>query len=341
MSITLRRATREDTAAIAALLGQSYDANPKADPAVLEWQYWDNPYGPARSWVAQSAGELVGHWAAVPVPVLVAGRAVAAAKGVDIATHPAHRRHGVFRQVARALLDDCRGQVEVLLTHPNPNSAGAVGAAGARLVGTARAHVRPLEDAFLARRAHLPHVLVGLARRTAFPDRKPAEEPARTRGPAEDLDDLWERVARSRPTGIVRDLAWWRWRYQQRPGAAYDYVEVRRDGTLSGAAVCTVQERYGGRFALVLEFIADDRPAARGLVHGLSVLGRARGAAGLVAVALPGGAQAATLRAAGLRRLPRLLEPQPLRVMVAVPGGDPEGVASLAWSMSWGDLDHL
>ena len=56
----VRRATPDDAEAVAALIGEVFPANPKADPAVLRWQYWDNPFGAPSSWVVEDAGRLVG-----------------------------------------------------------------------------------------------------------------------------------------------------------------------------------------------------------------------------------------------------------------------------------------
>lgn len=339
--LRVRRATPDDAAATAALLARSYDRNPKADQAVLRWQYWDNPFGPARSWVAEADGALVGHWAAVPVPVHVDGRAVAGAKGVDIATDPAHRGRGVFTAVARALVDDAhRHGLEVLLTHPNPASVGAVRHAGAALVGCATAHVRPLDAAWLARRLHVPAALVRPVARAAPPE-PGGDQAVELAAPPADLDALWARVAPAAGTGIVRDATWWRWRYGERPGGGYRFVAARRAGVLTGAAALAVHERYGGRFGLVCELLAVDRRAARDLVGRLAGVARARGAVGLAAVALPGSREAHLASRAGLRRLPRRLEPRPLRVMVLAPGADSAALAARRWTMAWGDLDHL
>lgn len=345
MTVAVRRATPEDTPAICGLLAASYDANPKADPAVLRWQYWEDPFGAARSWVAEAAGEVVCHWAAIPVPVRLGGREVPAAKGVDIATHPAYRRRGLFTRVALALLEDCRDAgLEVLLTHPNPASAPAVERAGAALLGRARAYVRPLDAAWLARRLHVPRPLARLGCRLAFPAPEAAAGTRPLPGPPDGLDDLWGQVGAARPAGIVRDAAWWRWRYARRPGGDYRYVETRRGSALAGAAVLTVGERFGGRFALVLELLAPDGEAARPLGAAIASVARAEGAAGVAGIALPGSRQAGLLAAAGLRPLPRRLEPRPLRVMAFTPAAGARAralPAGRAWTVSWGDLDHL
>jgi hypothetical protein len=63
---------------------------------------------------------------------------------------------------------------------------------------------------------------------------------------------------------------------------------------------------------------------------------------GLALATLPGSAQSVLCTAAGFRRLPRRLEPRPLRMMVLDPANpDARELAARRWTMAWGDLDHL
>lgn len=343
--LTLRRAGRDDDAAIRALIARAYDANPKAQEAYTAWQWWDNPFGPTRSWVwARPDGQVVSHWAAVAVPVVLDGRRVIGAKGVDIATAPEWRGRRLFGALARRLLADCReAGVPVLLSHPNPASAKAVVAAGAHEVAQVPVWVRPLDDGWLARRLRLPRPVAAAARAAVFRTRAgPAAE--EVDGPPVGLDALWQRVAPQVRCGIARDAAWWHWRYTCRPERPYRYWAVRdADGTgngggLRGAAVATVRPAFGGRFAQVLEWLAADDDAA-------AALGRALGrldADGLAAMALPGSALARHARRSGLRRLPRALEPRPLRFcMAASDDAAADRLAGEVWEIAWGDLDHL
>lgn len=336
---SLRLAGPDDDTRIRALIAAAYPDNPKADAAITRWQYWDNPFGRTRSWVWERDGQAVGHWAAVPVPLVLDGVAATGAKGVDIATHPDARRRGLFARLAARLLEDLAdAQVPALLSHPNPSSAPAVQRAGAALVERVPAFVRALDAAWLAERFRLPGPAARLAVRAAFPTRRagPAREVDR---PPEDLDALWGRL--DERWGIRRDAAWWRWRYVERPGGAYRFVEVRRNGAPVGAAALRVREAFGGRFGYVMEFLAVDEEAATALTGALGELARAERAAGLVLIGTSWSRPVALARRAGFRGLPRRLEPNPLRFLVAEPGGDSARLARRGWSAAWGDLDHL
>lgn len=340
--VRIRAAGPADDAGIRALLSANFPDNVKAREAFTRWQYWENPFGTTVSWVAEAPdGRLVAHWAAVPVPLVLDGRRTRGAKGVDGATDPAFRGQGLFTKVGARMMADCANYgIDALLTHPNPDAAGGAERAGAHLVSRIAAHVRPLDPVWMARRFRIPRPAAAALAGAAF--RVPAGDAhAVVDAPAPELDDLWAVAGAQVRNGVVRDAMWWRWRYVDRPERPYAFVEARRSGRLTGAAVLTVAERFGGRFGLVLEYLAVDARAAHGLTAGLGAAGAADGAVGLALAAIPDSPLGRLATGAGFRRLPRRLEPRPLRFMVVDPHGDTAGLAARTWSMAWGDLDHL
>lgn len=363
--LVLRRADEADDAAIRALLARSYPDNPKADAAYTRWQYWANPFGPPRSWVwAEPGGRVVGHWSAVAVPLWLDGRPVTGAKGVDIATDPDWRGRGLFSALARRLIADCRdAAVPALLSHPNPSSVTAVVRAGARQVARVPVWVRPVDPAWLAERLRLPTPAARAVARAGFRPRSTSGAAGvrveEVTDPPADLDELWTRVAPPGRHGVARDAAWWRWRYAERPHRPYRILEARSArtgsalggdgrGALRAAAVTTVRSAVGGQFAHVLEWMAADAAAASAIGAALAEddgTGGDAGVDGAVVAALPGTDLARHARRAGFRRLPRALEPRPLRFVVAGgAAGEPHAAERLAearWSFAWGDVDHL
>lgn len=339
----LRRAGREDTGVICALLAEVFPDNPKADPAVLAWQYWDNPYGPASSWVAEQDGEVLGHYATFPIPGRLAGRPALLAMGADAATRESARGRGLFTKLAVAAWDGAAADgCRAILTAPNPNSRPGAVKAGMTEVADLPVYVRPLDDAWLGERFRLPRAAAALARRAAFRPRRPGlggpigEEVER---PPQGLDALWARSAPRLPWTVDADDAWWRWRYSERPGAAYRYFAARRAGALVGAAATTTRDLYGARFVMVLDLVADDCAAAAAALAPIAE--EPGGAVGAALVALPGSRSARLAEAAGFRRLPRRLEPRPLHFGVV--GREPAlpDPGLVPWSVSWSLLDHL
>ena len=81
----LRRAVDADDEAIAACIGAAFPDNPKSRIDVLRWQYRDNPFGPAPTWVWEDEGRIVAHYTAYPVPYRIDGRVARAGFAVDAA----------------------------------------------------------------------------------------------------------------------------------------------------------------------------------------------------------------------------------------------------------------
>jgi hypothetical protein len=293
--------------------------------------------------VWEDDGEIVSHYAGLPVPAIVAGEDTVAAVGVDAATAPSHRGRGLFESLARAVYEDCGSHgMAVTLCFPNDNSLRGFVKAGGHPVGRLETWVLPLDDAWVAARFHVPRVAARAARAIVFRGRRRAVTASvqETDQPPDDLDDLWADVRHHVAYGIARHGAWWRWRYAQRPGGDYRYFAVRAGGRLRGAAAVVVRDAFGGRFACVLELVAVDGDAAAALTRTIADAVTAD-AVGLACVALPATETAQLARAAGFRRLPRRLEPKPLHFGVADNCGDRPNLALGPWSLAWGDLDHL
>ncbi len=334
----LRRAGPRDTDALAALFDAVFPDNPKADPAVLRWQFWDNPFGRAASWVFDDGGELVCHFAVLPVPARLDARPITAAKPADAATLPAYRGQGLMGRAANAVFAECaeRG-IPVTLCLPNRLARGALGKIGMVEVAPVRAYVAALDDAWLAERFAVPRRLAGLVRRAVF--RLPDVGRAREVGqPPDQLDALWAVTAEHVPNGVVHDAAWWRWRYVERPGGDYRFFEVRDTARLLAAAATTTREAFGGRFVHVLDLQAVHAAAAR------QVVGAALAdtdAVGVATIALPWTRIAELVRSAGLRLLPRRLEPA--EQILGLFHNDPSlgDLSDRQWSVAWTDLDHL
>ncbi len=338
--VKLRPAGPEDGPAIRSVLESSFPENPKTRADILDWQYWSNPFGAARSWVAEDGGEVVAHYAGIALPGVIDGRPVTLSMGVDAATRPSHRGLGLFEQLARAVyLDGGKAHMPVTYCLPNPNSLRGFQKAGGEDVGRARVLVAPVDDGWLARRFGIPRPVAAAARQAAF--RLPAGGAAgMVQSPPDGLDELWAETAVTH--GVARHAAWWKWRYSDRPERPYLFVEARRHGRLAGAAAALVRDDLGGRFLCLLELMATDRSAARDVVgcllrsaHGLLNVD------GIAATALSGTAHYRLARAVGLRPLPRRLEPRPMHVGVVDNAGTLPGIAQAPWSLAWGDLDHI
>ena len=339
--LVLRAVGPDEDEGLRAVIAEAFPDNPKARAAITRWQYWDNPFGSTRAWVWDDGGRIVATYIGYPVPVVLGGAPGTAAIGVDAAVLPSHQGRGLFTPLSRALYADCGVHgMPLTICYPNANSTAGITKAGWLPVARLRTLVAPFDDAWLAERFALPRPAARLVRAAAFATGSARGLAAlEVAAPPPDVDALWGRVAPTVTYGVVRDQAWWRWRYSGHPDAPYRFFEVRRGGELVGAAVTLEREAFGGTFLNVLELLTVEVPAARAL---RAAIRRAAGAAaGAALVAVPGSPLDALAVRAGFRRLPRRLEPKPLMFgAVRNQPGSPDPT-TVSWSVAWGDLDHL
>jgi hypothetical protein len=157
--------------------------------------------------------------------------------------------------------------------------------------------------------------------------------------PSPDVDSLWAELAPAVVNGVIRDSTWFSWRYVARPVTPYRFFSVRRGGRLVGVAVTTDREQQGGVFTYLLEFLAVDADAARGLVHVVSL--RCAGSVGVVLATLPGTSASRLALGAGLRLVPARFEEKALHMGVIDNDGTHGDAIRSNWTLGWGDLDHL
>jgi len=208
-------------------------------------------------------------------------------------------------------------------------------------IGQLRTHLLPIDSRWYAHRLKVPTVVVAAAR-LVLTTRLPTVGyvVAESTQPDGDIDEVWGAVEPAVRNGVVRDSAWFRWRYAERPGASvYRYFAARLRGSLRGVAVTTVRQQQGADFVYVLELLASDPKAARSLVH--SIAADARGAAGVVLATLPNTSTSALAQRAGLRLVPQKYEEKPLHFGVVDNLGTRGDQRAAQWTLGWGDLDHV
>lgn len=337
----LREARPEDEDGITACLVESFADNPKAKPEIRHWQY-HNPFGEMCAWVYDDGGRIVGHYANYPVPCLLDGEPAIAGVAVDAAVSPDYQGRRMMRPLNEALYRASADKgMRVSLAYPsNPVAVKGIRSAGWMEVARLRTLVLAVDDAWMAQRFKIPRVLARAARGVAFRvGRGPSGDEVGS--PPDGLDGLWAHTVRSGNVrnGIIRDAAWWRWRYEESPMSAYRWFEVRRGRELVGAAAVVEREDFGGRFGYLLELQAVDGDSARQLVRAVS--GALRDVSGLAMVAMPDSHLLRLATSAGLRTLPQRLEPKGLWFGFVDNDGTTARLAEDAWAIQWGDLDHL
>ena len=337
----LREARPEDEAGIDACLAESFPDNPKARQEIRHWQY-HNPFGSLCAWVYEDAGRIVGHYANYPVPCLLDGVASVAGVAVDAAVSPDYQGRRMMRPLNEALYADSvdKGMLVSLAYPSNPIAVKGIRSAGWLEVARLRTLVLAVDDGWLAKRFHVPRPVAAAVRAVGFRTGRGAagEE---VDSPPEGLDSLWASTLKTGEVrnGIIRDAAWWRWRYADSPMSTYRYFEARRGSELTGAAAVVVREDFGGRFAYLLELHAVDGDSGRRVLR--AVVENVRDISGVATVAVDRGPLHRLATAAGLRTLPQRLEPKGLWFGFVDNDATMAHLTGQPWAIQWGDLDHL
>ena len=337
----LREARPEDEDGITACLVESFPDNPKARADIRRWQY-HNPFGELCAWVYDDGGRIVGHYANYPVPCLLDGEVAVAGVAVDAAVSPDYQGRRMMKPLNQALYAASADKgMRVSLAYPsNPIAVKGIRSAGWLEVARLRTLVLAVDDGWLAQRFKVPRPIASAVRRIGFGSgRGPRGD--EVDAPPDGLDALWAHTVRAADVrnGIIRDAAWWDWRYARSPMSTYRYFESRRGGTLAAAAAVVEREDFGGRFAYLLELQAVDGAAAREVVR--AVTASLDGVSGLATVAMPDSRLLRLASSAGLRTLPQRLEPKGLWFGYVDNDGTTSHLTAAPWHIGWGDLDHL
>lgn len=267
---TSRDATPADVDGILALRRATFgEVDPaKLRPDVWRWTYVDNPAGPGYIRLADHAGLIVGHYAAIPTRVRV-GRASPVerifAMSCDTMTHPDYQKQGIFVTLAQELYDGIAARHGVTTVFGFPNDASHVGFVGK--LGWFDVHrfplrVKPIRSRRVVQRylrSDAVSAVLGAVADQMYRLVTPAvREPRRCRveplaGFDARFDALWERHAGLAPVIQVRDRAFLQWRYFGVPEYGYRAFAVHVGGRLEGYFVLRVLELFDLPFAALVD----------------------------------------------------------------------------------------
>ena len=288
------------------------------------WQFLA-PDGVPRVTVARDErGEVVAHFGCVPRRAVVDGVACMVSNGVDSMVAPEHRagltRRSLFVRLGELYVES--------FGWPGPDHFGyGLPSPAALRIGSRQLGYVPLREAELLVRpvAPSPRCVPGL-------DVQIGPEAPR------DHDELWARVAAQRTLTVVRDRRYMAWRYERRPGGAYQFVLARRGGALAALAVFTPRapSEHGATVADLL-WPGDDEEALRACLDETAALAQREGRQHLALLAAPDAPEARPLPAQGWRPVPLGL---PLIARCFAPNLDPE-VLRNRWSYALGDFDLI
>jgi hypothetical protein len=203
---------------------------------LAEWE-WKFPADDREKTIllAEEDGEILAHFAAVPVSLQVDGRRIRGGQVVDVYSV---RRPGLFlRLVARFYHELCgAGRLELIYGFPGERHF--------RLGVRKLRYSEPVAVKFWSRSVEPADGEVrrlGRGLRERWRAWKSTVGLGETLEPTE-ADRLWERISSRLPVAAVRDRKWVERRFGSRPGVEYLYRVVRRRGEPAALAVLRVDD---------------------------------------------------------------------------------------------------
>jgi len=307
MAVYVREANLIDDQQILTDLASTY-LNGDADEGRFRWLYRENPFGPARAWIAcEKDGDAVGMAAAFPRRMYRNGVVVSGCVLGDFCVSTGYRSLGPALQLQRACLADARsGEFALAYDFPSAAMLGIYQHLGVRPIGKSVRRVKVLrvdnkiDSIFPARIVARPvATVVNFA--LALRDRK-SSDPLGLDFCLEDApctseySELADKVRSSLGICTVRSAEYLNWRYRQHPRIKYELLTARRGKELLAYCTFTVS---AGNVTIAELFGNMNHHVVTSLLQKLVALLRTRGVATVSVPVLSGDPRTRLLRKLG------------------------------------------
>ena len=315
-----------------------------------QWQFQNNPSGKTVCFLAESNGEIVGQYVAIPTRFSIHSKETLLAFSCDTMIHPEYRRQGMFYALAREVYDhlETRHNIDLVWGFPNDQSlSGFTGKLGWRMLPAIPLMVmpiRPLAMIFnalplLNKTLKSPPASIRTDTDVAFSTKiqglhiNPIEYFDKA------FDALWQEHSTTAPVMQIRDRRYLQWRYLSVPEFGYHPFAVLHDGRLLGYLVIRMMALKGQLFGALVDVFPF--PMGSGSVtHEIFSFSRryvkAHGGDFLTCL-LPRG-EAGILKKAGFRKVPEIINPKTWRLGYRCAGKGPSGSLD-DWHVAYGDTD--
>jgi hypothetical protein len=287
MAVYVRQASLIDDERILTDLAQRY-LSESADERRFRWLYRENPFGPARAWIAyEKEAGAIGMAAVFPRRMYCDGGVVSGCVLGDLCIATKYRSLGPALQLQRACLECARSEEFAMgYDFPSTTMLGMYERLGILPVAKLVRVVKILRIDEKIRRVLPARILSRPAAAAAnfslsLTDRTSAQ-PSGLDFRLEDApctseySELAARIGSSLGICTVRNAEYLNWRYWQHPQVKYEFLAARRASELVAYCAFTTAEASATIADL---FGSMDDQAMPGLLHRLVVLLRARGVA--------------------------------------------------------------
>ena len=228
-----------------------------------EWQYRRNPNAPRDTppiWLAREGSTVVGQYASMPVKLLVRGREIDAAWGMDVMVAPERQRQGLGELLFRTWDRSVGASLGLGLSE---SSLSLFHKLKWPDLGPIPCLVKPLSRRAL-RQPTWPVSLNRFVSAVTLPwirlvaRSKPLQGEVRTIRHFDDgFTRLWEQAKTGLDFAVRRDAAYLNWKYIQAPHVRYVVAALYRDNEPAGYAVYRHVQEPRGRATLLVDFLTD------------------------------------------------------------------------------------
>lgn len=327
-----------------------------SDREFLQWQYVDNPAGPAIIQLARDVAtdQLAGQYVVIPMRFKVNDETIIGSLSLNTLTRQIYSGQGIFTGLAKAVYQDCTEQgSKFCYGFPNPNSyPGFTKKLGFTDLGNIPLLLRPLNMKALVTKRFgsllssftLPFDLYYMVRKRS--DERYEVYPL-TDSTLSEMDDFWTKIRAKYPNMGVRDATYIRWRYFDIPLRDYKVYGVcqKNSSTLLGYIVGRCTEVEGMSSGMIVDFLVDPRYPAAGnkLVRHLLRFFVTNNMDLAGSLMLSHTEEARILKTEGFFTCPKTLEPQPFPVVCRSfsPPLEDQFLDLSRWFLTMGDYDVI
>lgn len=205
----------------------------------MQWQYYDNPSGVAKSWVAKHNGNVIANYTAIPHQLKLNNKLEKSWRVQDVITHPDYRGLGLYSLLSDSANEFLQSKEFPLnFTFPNENSHS---------VFIKRNWINP---------NRIPLWILVEPENAITPSLNIEVQPLSEF--THNDESIWKNYCDSRTIAVERSANFLNWRYIQNPRGGYSPFRLT-DGDKS--AICVIksyENPKGEKYAHLMDYFFED-----------------------------------------------------------------------------------
>ncbi len=333
-----------------AVYGESFDEQE------WEWKFENGPVDPARIYVADSDGMIVGLRVFLLSRLQIMNESWTCGVAVDGMVHPDFRRHGIWSSLVREGLNKISKQgVNIACSFPGTDRYTYLGFRKLQWsdVCSMPLLAKPLRvDNIVKKYIKMPllqklakllvKIIVSICLRQRL--RKTSDILIeRIRSFDDRFDELWQRASRELNIAVVRDSKCLNWRYADKPGPEYTIFSAERGGNLAGYMVLTSSTNmFDLALGLIVDILTIEEDVTDSLISQAVEYFESQKVDAIGCLMLKHSPYYRALKKAGFVLVPRTFSPREFHFVLHVDSSNiPETVVNKPdnWFLTWGDFD--